>query len=136
MPLPNIPNINFNYKAVNRLRIFLIIIISILLAGNVFFGFKYFFAQKDLRNAEQALEGQQINEKVLNFSKLFIEKVLKAEGEIGFEERLKLENAVRDLGDEKILDQWNKFVESKDALEAQKEVKNLLELLVFKIKVR
>jgi hypothetical protein len=86
------------------------------------------------------LESQKTNEKVLDFTKLFIEKVLKAETEVDFETRLKLENAVRNLGDEEILTQWQKFTESKTEAEAQEEVKNLLEMLlemlVNKIKVQ
>ena len=111
----------------------LLIIIIILLAGNVFFVFRYSLAQKELNEVKQLVKTQQINEKILNFANLFINKVLKAEGEVSFEDRLKLENAVRDLGDEKILAQWQKFTESKTEEEAQKEVKNLLEILVNKI---
>ncbi len=82
------------------------------------------------------METQEINEKVLEVSKLFIEKVLKAETEVDFETRLKLENAVRNLGDQEIMNQWQKFVNSKTEIQAQIEVKNLLEILVNKIKVK
>ena len=114
----------------------LIIIILILIAGNVFFGLKYSAVQKELKLTRATLETQQTNEKVLEFTKLFIEKVLKTEIEVDFETRLKLENAVRNLGDEEILAQWNRFVDSKTEAEAQTEVKNLLEMLVNKIKVQ
>lgn len=117
----------------NKFKITLIVFVLISLTGNILLGIKYSNSQRDLEEAEQSLETQQMNEKVLRFSKLFIGKVLKAEEEIGFEERLNLENAVRGLDDEAILTQWNKFVESKDEIEAQIEVKNLLELLVSKI---
>lgn len=49
------------------------------------------------------------------------------------ETRLRLENAVRDLNNEQILAQWQKFTTSKTETEAQTQVKNLLELLVNKI---
>lgn len=111
----------------------IVIIIIILLAGNVFFAFRYFSLQKELAETKQTLKTQQINEKVLNFTNLFITKVLKAEGEVSFEDRLQLENAVRTLEDEEILAQWQKFTESKTEIEAQEEVKNLLEMLVNKI---
>ena len=119
----------------NKQKITLIIIL-ILLAGNVFFGAKYFAVQKELGQTQAALETQKTNEKVLEFTKLFIEKVLKAETEVDFETRLKLENAVRNLGDEEILAQWQKFTESKTEAEAQKEVKNLLEMLMNKIRIQ
>ena len=116
-------------------KITLIIIIFLLLAGNVFFGVRYFSVQKELREVQIILEIQKTNEKVLNFTNLFIEKVLKAESEIDFDTRLELENAVRNLNDEEVLSQWQKFVESKIETEAQTEVKNLLEMLINKIRI-
>jgi len=112
-----------------------LIIILILLAGNIFLGVKYFSVQKELRQTQTALQTQTTNEKVLEFSKLFIKEVLKAETEVNFDTRLKLETAVRNLGDEEILNQWQKFVDSKTEAGAQTEVKNLLELLLNKIKI-
>jgi len=76
------------------------------------------------------------NERIINFLKLFIAKILKAEGEIDFETRLKLENAVREIQDKEILDQWTKFTESKTEEEAQKNVKDLLEILVNKLQIK
>ena len=133
MPLPKI---TLDHKPINTTRLILIVIILILLASNIFLRVHYFYSQKELKETKSALETQVMNGKVLDFSKLFIEKVLKAEEEINFEDRLKLENTVRNLNDEEILAQWNKFIESKDEMEAQREVKNLLELLVNKIKVQ
>jgi hypothetical protein len=112
----------------------LIIIILILLAGNVFFGYQYLALQKELEATKATIKTQQINEKILDYTKLFIEKVLKAETEVDFETRLKLENAVRNLDDKEILAQWQKFTESKTEAEAQTEIKNLLEMLINKIK--
>ena len=111
----------------------ILIIILILLASNIFFGVRYFSVRNDLEQTKQLVKTQQINEKVLNFTILFIDKVLKAQGEVSFEDRLILENAVRALEDETILNQWQKFVESKTEEEAQREVKDLLEMLVSKI---
>ena len=56
----------------------LIIIILLLIASNIYFGFKYLNSQRELRSMQSALETQKTNEKVLDFTKLFIEKVLKA----------------------------------------------------------
>src|SRR3989338_10134249 len=111
-----------------------LIIILILLAGNVFLGIKYFSIIKEFRQTQTALQIQTTNEKVLEFSKLFIKEVLKAETEVNFDTRLKLETAVRNLGDEEILNQWQKFVDSKTESRAQEEVKYLLEILVNKVK--
>lgn len=120
-------------KPIALSNLFWIILVLILLAGNVFFGVKYSALQKELKLTQVTLETQKTNEKVLDFTKLFVEKVLKADTEIDFETRLKLENAVRNLNDEEILGQWQKFTESKTETEAQETVKNLLEILVGKI---
>lgn len=114
----------------------LLIIILLLIAGNVYFGWKYLNIRKELRQTQIVLETKTINGKVLEFTKLFIEKVLKAEIEVDFETRLKLENAVRNLNDEQILNRWQKFVDSKTEAGAQEEIKNLLEMLVSKIIVK
>jgi len=128
------PKLTLNSQSINTQKI-LFIIIFVLLASSIFLGVKYFAVQKELKEIKTTLGIQEINEKVLDFSKFFIEKILMGEEEVGFEERLKLENAVRNLNDEKILAQWNKFVESETEAEAQTEVKNLLEMLINKIKI-
>ena len=114
----------------------LTVVILILLAGNVFFGVKYFTVQEELKETKAAVETQKMNVEILDFTRLFIAKVLKAEKEVDFETRLNLENKVRSLNDEEILTQWQKFTESKTEAEAQENVKNLLELLIKKIRVR
>jgi len=122
-------------NGVNKPKTILIIIL-ILFAGNIFLGVKYFSVVKELRQTQAAPQTQTTNEKVLEFSRLFIGEVLKADSEINFDTRLKLETAVRNLNDEEILNQWQKFVDSKTEAGAQEEVKNLLELLVSKVKVK
>lgn len=113
-------------------KIILGIIVLILVGINIFFGVSYFFAQKQLQIVENKLKIQQNSIKIVEFTKLFIQKVLKAEKEVSFEDRLKLENAVRDLHDDEILARWERFTSSKTELEAQTAVKNLLEILVKK----
>ena len=126
------PN-NPSKKPIVLSNLFLIIVVLILLISNAYCAVKYFAVEKEFQQAQTAIETKQTQEQVLEFTKLFIEKVLKAEAEIDFETRLKLENSVRALGDEEVLSQWQKFVESKTEEEAQEEVKNLLEMLVSKI---
>lgn len=121
-------------KNMNKLLISYLFI-TILLVSNLYFIVKNSNLQKEILEIRRPIEIQKINGKVLNFTKFFIEKVLKTEGEVDFDTRLKLETAVRDLDDEEILAQWQRFVDSKSEKEAQQEVKNLLELLVSKIRV-
>jgi len=128
------PHLALNGKIIDFKKIFLIAVILVLLASNFVFLIKYSGLQKELERTKQTVKTQQINDKVLKFTQLFIEEVLNAKEEISFEDRLKLENAIRDLQDENILSQWQKFVDSKTEEQAQKEVKALLEILVKNIK--
>ena len=109
------------------------VFIILLLIANAFFVFKYISLQKSLQTTKAELAKYVFDDKILNFTQLFIEKVLRAKQEVSFEERLQLERRVRDLGDNAVLGQWNKFVNSKTEAEAQEEVKNLLGLLVQKV---
>jgi len=109
------------------------LIILILVAVVLVLGGQYYVERRDLVAAQNAVKTFQYDQKVLNFTKLFISKVLKADGEVSFEDRLLLENTVRAINDKTIFNQWQKFINAKTALEAQIEVKNLLEMLVNKI---
>ena len=75
----------------------------------------------------------EINTKVINFTSLFVKKVLQADSEVDFETRLSLENAVRDLKDDEIMKEWQNFTGSKTEAEAQNSVKKLLGILINKI---
>jgi len=109
------------------------IVILGLFASNIYFVCKFLEVRKELKASEEKIESLRINKKVLNFTELFIKKVLKSEGEISVEDRLQLENAVRSINDEQILNQWNKLLESETEEQGQIEVKNLLEMLVNKM---
>ncbi len=120
-------------ETVNKKRIFFIIILGLLVIGNVYFGLNYFYTNSDL----QVLKGNEaksvLNEKVLNFTGMFVNKVLQANTSVDFDTRLSLENAVRDLNDPEIMTEWESFTASKTQADAQNSVKKLLGLLVSKI---
>lgn len=84
--------------------------------------------------ALRVYQTQQLNEKILSFCHMFVQKVLMADKEIDFDTRLALETAVRDLNDQVVFDQWQRFTKSETKEEASNEVKILLDLLVKKIK--
>ena len=111
----------------------LVLILS-LLAGNAYWIIRDQWVLKNIPTAVVA--EAPVNLKVVNFLKLFIDKVLKADKEIDFETRLQLENGVRDLNDKEILAAWQKFTASKTEAEAQLEVNSLLTLLVGKLEVK
>lgn len=109
------------------------ILILILLLGNTFFAYSYFNSYKQLQAIKNTETKAEVNQKVVDFSLMFIKKVLQAEKEVDFETRLSLENAVRDLKDEQIMSEWQNFIASKTEQDAQNSVKKLLEILVRKI---
>jgi len=107
-----------------------VLVLAISLIGNAALGISLFIAHKKVQEVEQSVH---VKTKVLDFANLFINKVLRAQGEISFEDRLKIENAVRDTQDKEIYDEWQKFIGVKTEEEGREEIKNLLQLIVNKI---
>jgi len=124
---PNNPN------SIHTKHIILMVVISLLVLGNVFFGINYYLQLKESQKLQDQLKSQQTNEKVVSFLNLFIEKVLKSNTEVSFEDRLKLENAIRDLNDPVLLQKWEQFTGGTNVDQIQQAVKDLLEALVKKI---
>jgi len=116
----------------NKQKLFAAVIILLLLSSNAFFVYSLLKAQEELSENKAAMEDSRSKEPILEFTFLFIEKVLKAEGEVDFDTRLDLENKVRNLEDAEIFGQWNRFVNADNEIEAQAEVKNLLGMLLEK----
>lgn len=117
----------------NKKRLIFIIAIGLLVVGNVYLALHYRSSSKELSAVKKENESFRKNEKVISFTRLFVGMVLKGGKEIGFEDRLKLENSVREIKDDEILNSWRKFTESKTETSAQEEAKNLLEILTNKI---
>ena len=118
---------------IDKKRMAIIVAISLLFSVIIFIATECFLLSADLATAKSCLKAQQDNSKAGFFTKLFINKVLLSTNTIGFEDRLSLENAVRDLADPEIFSQWQKFVASKDDGETQKIVGSMLKLLTDKI---
>ena len=114
-------------------KAFWAVIFLVLLGSSVLFGLLYFSAVKELDGAKVVISSQRYNDLNINFLKMFIKQVIKSDKEVDFDTRLKLENSIRSLNDAELLEQWQKFVNSPNEVEAQKNVKNLLEMLVDKI---
>lgn len=81
----------------------------------------------------RAYIGQDMNGRVLSFTKMFVHDILMANTEIGFDTRLALETSVRSLADQQIFDQWQKFVKATAKEDASSQAKILLDLLLKKI---
>jgi len=117
-----------NWKFTNK---FLLALVIVLVLANIYLVDKY----QDLRSvSESCIESQKANEKIVVLAKFFIEKILKADGELNVETVLELENAAKATGDEELRAQWQKFLATRTIEEAQQEIQNFLELIVNKIR--
>lgn len=110
-----------------------LILVLLLLASNIAWGIGYFGQKSALSKAEGELAQITQNKKILAFQKLFIGKVLQADGEVDFDTRVMLQNSVNDTRDEAIIGAWNSFLASKTEIDGQKRVKELLSLLSSKV---
>lgn len=111
----------------------LIVLIVISLAFNALLLGALIYEKILANSIEKQLLSQKTNEKVVTFTKLFVQKVLQGDSEISFDDRLELENSVRDLNDQKIFSQWQSFTKSKTNEQAQIQAGNLFILLLDKI---
>jgi len=108
-------------------------VIFFLLIATLWWGWSL---QKEVLRLKANERSIEVNGKVIEFANAFITIVLRAEGEVDFEDRLKLENMVRDIGDKEIFDVWSAIPESTSENVAQKRVLDLLEILIGKISTR
>jgi len=118
---------------VNKTRLFIIVIITLLACGNIYLAVLYGLAQLEFRQTQNQLKAQEANEKAVFFAKLFISEVLLGEGTVDFEDRLKLENSVREINDQNIFDAWQTFTKSENEKDIQRSASRLLELLFDKV---
>jgi flagellar basal body-associated protein FliL len=109
----------------------IIIVVVIALLG--FFAWQYVSLSQQLKTAQKTISTQQVNAKVLAFSKLFVANVLQGGQSVSFDQRLQLENAVRDINDPQIYSAWQKFTNAKDQAEIQKDFYGLFSLLLDKL---
>lgn len=117
-------------------KAFWVIIFIVLVGTSLLFGGMYFEANKELESTKVIISSQRYSGKYLDFLKMFIKLVIKSDKEVDFDTRLKLENAVRGLEDADVLAVWQRFVNSTNETEAQKNVKELLAVLVEKIYIK
>ena len=111
----------------------LTVFVVVLTLISVYLLVQCFLFRAELKEADQMVKDQQVNIKIISFINLFIDKVLSGQTEVSFEDRLQLENAVRSINDQEIINQWQKFVNSGIDEDGQENLSKLLKLLVTKI---
>jgi hypothetical protein len=106
----------------------------VLVAMNIFFSIQY---TEGIRTEnEEAQQQQEMLEQRLQtsrFMKLFIDTVLGTNGVISFEDRVRLENDIRALGDAQAVSVWEDFVASEDSATAQANAVRLMSYLSNKM---
>ena len=117
----------------DKTRLFIIIIVTLLVCSNIYLAVMYTLSQLETSDAQEQLKTQETNEKALLFAKLFISKVLLGESTVDFEDRLKLENSVRDVNDQNIFDEWQNFTKSQTDKDVQVSAGRLLDMLFDKV---
>ena len=121
-------------SGLNRANIFTSLLLVILLGGNLYFSVQYVQNLKQQNAAtEQANSTFNSRLQVAQFLKEFIDTVLNTQGTVSFDNRVKLENDIRQIKDETLTNQWNTFVNSKDSKEAQQSAVKLMALLADKM---
>ena len=122
--------VQFQSGVLEKTRLVSNLLLLVLLAGNLFFSIQYIYSIK----ADQVPVVDKGAQEVLqiknsNFLKLFINKVVKANGTVTYEDRVQLENDVRQIHNPELTAQWELFVGSKDPKKAEAAATDLMLIL-------
>lgn len=114
----------------------LFIIILILLVGNILWLIAFTNRGKELGQAQYSLAQVQVNKNILSFQKLFVDKVLKADGVVDYDTRRLLDQSVGSTNNKPVIDAWNAFIDAKTEADAQNKVRDLLSIMADQIYVK
>ena len=109
-----------------------LLVLFLLVASNIVWGIEYAAKKSQLIKTQNDLVAIAQNKKILAFQKLFVDKVLNANGAVDFDTRVELQNAVTDIHDEAITQTWKAFLDAKTEADGQNRVKELLSLFASK----
>ncbi|OGI90225.1 hypothetical protein A2911_02375 [Candidatus Nomurabacteria bacterium RIFCSPLOWO2_01_FULL_40_15] len=112
----------FSNKIVSALIIFLAIV-------NVVLWSAYSSRGAELQRVQDVIANIEYGRNILAFQKLFVDKVLKSNGEVDYDTRRELEQAVGKTNDDIVISAWNAFLSTKTESEGQMKVKELLSVL-------
>lgn len=118
------------------MSVFSSVLVSILLAGNVYVSMQYISVSKELtqlKNQASEIKNATVPASVVLTEVLDI--VLNTRPTTS-DSRIKLENDIRQLGDKAITAQWEAFVGSKDTKTSQANALKVIGLLEDKISAR
>lgn len=125
--------INFESGVLDRTRLVANVLMVVLLGGNIFFSIQY--ASNIQQEQAKAAAPDDVASRIqtARFLKLYIDTVLTPGSNISVDDRIKLENDIRQLKDADLVRQWDVFVASEGNTEAQVNAVKLMSLLVNKL---
>lgn len=124
--------VTFNSGVLDRTRLMSNILMIVLLAGNIFFSIQY---TENIKQQQLTQESDTSTMRIQSarLLKSFIDIVLNTGNQaISYDDRIALENEVRQMKDPEILKKWNSFVGSSDAKVAQQNAVEFMKLLANK----
>ena len=125
---------NLQSGLLDKSRLVSNILMLVLVAGNIFFSIQYTEGIKQQADAASAIvDNSATRIQSARFMKEFVDIVLNTTGTISLDDRVKLENDVRQIGDSTITTQWMAFVNSKDAKTAQAAAVKLMSMVTNKM---
>jgi hypothetical protein len=121
-------------SGLEKTRLLSNILMILLVVGNIFFSIQYMEGVRLQANKDTVEEAKSMERlQTARFLKLFIDTVLNTKETISFENRVRLENDIRQLQDKAITAQWESFVNSKDTKVAQEAAVKLMSMLGSKM---
>ena len=125
---------NLQSGILDKSRLISNILMLVLVAGNIFFSIQYTEGIKQQADAAASVvDNSATRIQSARFMKEFVDIVLNTTGAISLDDRVKLENDVRQIGDSTITTQWMNFVNSKDAKTAQTNAVKLMSMVTNKM---
>ncbi len=124
----------FQTGILDKTRLVSNILMLILVIGNIYFSIQYtenirFMAQQ---KTQDEIDGNT-RFQTSRFLKFFIDTVINTKGTISYEDRVKLENDIRQIHDPVLTKQWEVFIASVDSKDAQANAAKLMSLLASKL---
>jgi hypothetical protein len=122
--------VQFQSGVMEKTRFISNVLLVILLAGNLYFSVQYVHNLKESQVPVIDKGAQEVMQiKNANFLKLFINKVVKSSGTVTYEDRVQLENDVRQIHNPALTAQWEVFVDNKDPKLAEQAATDLMLIL-------
>ncbi len=110
------------------------LIILILLISNIYLSTQFFSVNKQLQQIKSQNTGTvSVRAQALQVLREYLDVVLNTKGTVSADDRIKLENDLRQLQDQKITTAWDQFVGSKDSNTSKENAVKLIALLEDKI---